>query len=124
MTTFHADDAHRFRFEADGFEHWVYRDGTGPGVLLMHELNGMSPKCIELAGRIVQRGYTVYMPLFFGAPGDDNGAVGTAHVAALCVRREFECLATDRTSAVSSWLRALCRRMKGECDELGVKFCV
>ena len=63
----------------DGFEvseftdetitHPVYVRGSGPGVLLLHELPGMVPQCVELARLIAQRGFTVFMPLLFGEAG-------------------------------------------------------
>src|SRR5689334_7192053 len=116
----HIDAQHRFMFSDEGIDHWVYRDGNGPGVLILHELPGMTPKCIELAERVMNRGYTVYLPLFFGEPGDDSSFQGAIHVTALCVRHEFECFATEKTSPVSKWLRALCRQMKQECGGAGV----
>jgi dienelactone hydrolase len=38
----------------------------------------------------------------------------------MCIRHEFECFATSRTSRISHWLRALCARMKAECGGRGV----
>jgi dienelactone hydrolase len=120
MLPIHIDDHHRFMFAEGEMEHWVYRDGAGPGVLILHELPGMTPKCIELAQRVMNRGFTVYLPLFFGDPGDESSLQGGMHVTALCIRREFECFATDKTSPVSVWLRALCRQMKSECGGVGI----
>ena len=120
MTAINVDEAHRFSFEHEGIEHFVYKDGAGPGVLVMHELPGMTPKCIELAERIMNAGYTVYLPLFFGEPGEDSDFRGGIHVTALCVRHEFECLATDKTGRVSHWIRALCGRIRSECGGKGV----
>jgi len=47
------DGDHCFEFEHDGITHPVYRDGSGPGVLVMHEMPGMTPKCLELADRLI-----------------------------------------------------------------------
>lgn len=48
----------------------VFRIGTsGPPILLLHELPGLTPETFKLAERIAARGYTVYMPLLFGEPG-------------------------------------------------------
>jgi len=41
-----------FSFEYAAIRHPVFRRGTGPGVVLMHELPGMTPLCIPLAERI------------------------------------------------------------------------
>lgn len=35
----------RFQFEHDGIRHDVFSRGPGPGVLIMHELPGMTPSC-------------------------------------------------------------------------------
>lgn len=41
--------------------------GTGPGVMLMHELPGMTPSCIELAKRLAEvEGFRIYLPLLYG----------------------------------------------------------
>ena len=116
--TIHIDDAHRFLFADGGISHPVYRDGTGPGVLILHELPGMSDACIRLADLVMNEGYTVYLPLFFGRPGQSSSRKGLASV--LCLRREFYLLATDRSSPISGWLLALCRRIKEECGGKGV----
>jgi len=116
--TIHIDDAHRFEFTEGGISHPVYRDGTGPGVLLLHELPGMSDRCIHLAELVMRAGYTVYLPLLFGRPGQSSGLKGMA--AVLCLRREFNLFATDRSSPISGWLLALCRRIKAECGGKGV----
>lgn len=47
--TIQIDDAHRFQFAEGGISHPVYRDGAGPGILILHELPGMSDACIRLA---------------------------------------------------------------------------
>ncbi|MDP9120534.1 MAG: dienelactone hydrolase family protein [Acidobacteriota bacterium] len=114
----HIDDAHRFLFEEGGISHPVYRDGSGPGILILHELPGMSDACIRLADLVLREGYTVYLPLFFGSPGQSSGLRGLASV--LCLRREFHLFATDRSSPISGWLVALCRRIKEECGGKGV----
>lgn len=122
MTKILIDDAHRFTFAHEGITHRVYRDGSGPGVLILHELPGMTPECIQLGQRVMDAGYTTYLPLLFGNPGDNaTSALPTlARVTKLCIQREFECLATDKTSRISHWLRALCVKMKSECDGKGV----
>ena len=114
------DDDHRFVFKHEGITHSVYRDGQGPAVLLMHELPGMSPKCIEVAGRLIGKGFSVYLPLFFGEPRQHSVVRGLAGTAWLCVRHELNALSTDGRSEISVWLRALCRRMLGECGGRGV----
>ena len=38
---YHVDDDHKFVFQDGNITHPVYRDGQGPGVLILHELPGM-----------------------------------------------------------------------------------
>ena len=42
----------RFEFDRGGIKERVYRCGTGPGVIVMHELPGMVPECVALAKAI------------------------------------------------------------------------
>src|SRR5579872_605189 len=62
-------DFDSFCFMARGISHTVYVKGTGPAVLLLHELNGLSPMCIDFAREIAANGFAVYMPLLFGEAG-------------------------------------------------------
>ena len=95
-----------FRFTGtDGKERCVYHAGTGPGVLLMHEMPGMSPVCTDLAREIAAAGFTIYLPLLFGRPGEDRGLLPMFSV---CVRREFHLFATGRRSPITNWMRDLC----------------
>ena len=113
------DGDHRFVFEHDGITHTVFRDGSGPGVLVMHEAPGMSNRCLALADRLIGAGFSAYLPLFFGKPGMDNKLVGLAS-AVLCLRKELNSLSTNAPSEIAGWLRALCRKMHAECGGRGV----
>ena len=94
-----------FRFAAgNGIEHCVYYAGTGPAVIVMHELPGLDPPCIELAEAIKAAGFTVYLPLLFGRPGRGRGMLP---LFTLCVRREFQLFAAGRHSSVTDWMREL-----------------
>jgi dienelactone hydrolase len=106
------DGFERFEFERDGKTKPVYRRGRGPGVILMHELPGMVPECIDLARAIAAAGYTVFMPLFFGRPGQRPKMI--ASTATVCLSREFTALSRGRTSPITGWLRALARLARQE----------
>jgi dienelactone hydrolase len=47
----------------------VYRKGSGPAVVIMTEIPGITPAVIGFAERVVAEGFTVFMPRFFGPPG-------------------------------------------------------
>lgn len=99
-----------FRFAHEDKDRVVYRRGVGPGVLLLHELPGMIPECIDLARRLADHGYTVFMPLFHGEPGQNRGIL----VPLFCLRREFSLFAANRTSPIATWFRALARQVAAE----------
>ncbi|MDQ4024646.1 MAG: dienelactone hydrolase family protein [Actinomycetota bacterium] len=98
-------DFDRFPFSAGGITHTVYKKGSGPVVIVLHELPGLSPTALDLGRRLAER-FTVLMPLLFGSPGQNSGKRGFVQI---CLAREFTLLRTNRTSKVTGWLRALAR---------------
>jgi len=52
----------RASFQHDGMTHDVYRGGTGPAVIVMHEMPGLHQGVIHFAQRLVDAGYSVYLP--------------------------------------------------------------
>ncbi len=118
--SFPVDDAHRSSFTFGSITHDVFAHGDGPGVLILHELPGMTPECLNLAEVVRLAGYRVYLPLFFGSPGQDPSKV-TIGLTALnvCVRREFRFLATKEDSPITPWLRALSRKVFDQTKSRG-----
>jgi dienelactone hydrolase len=106
-----------FTFAFEGVEKAVYRRGEGPAVVLIHELPGMMPECVDLARRIADLGYCVYMPLLFGAPMKEYGMTPLLWP---CVWREFSVLSRRGKSPITDWLRALARRAFAERGGKGV----
>ena len=106
-------------FSYDGVTRPVYRRGSGPGVIVIHEIPGITPAVARFAERVAEAGFTVLMPRLFGTPGR---ALSVPYVmgqaARICVSREFKVLASRQASPVTEWLRALCRSAH---DELGGK---
>ncbi len=95
---------------ADGVTHPTYRKGTGPGVIVIHEIPGLTPDVIAFGQEVVDAGFTVVMPHLFGTPERPMSPayVGTV-LPRLCVSREFTTMAIGRTSPVAVWLRSLAR---------------
>lgn len=118
----------REAFDSDGVAHPVYRKGTGPCVVVMTEVPGITPMVLGFADSIVAMGCTAVLPDLFGDAGRDpmaSGAIGRyAYVARtfaqLCVSREFTLLATGRSSKVVDWLRALAHEEHERCGGPGV----
>ena len=110
----------RTQFEHDGTTREVYRAGSGPAVVVIHEMPGLHPVVTEFGQRLVDAGFTVYMPSLFGRPGRSFTTGGLIRATAeVCVAREFTVLA-DRTPLIISWLRALAARAHAECGGPGV----
>lgn len=108
-------------FSADGLTRTVYRCGSGPAVIIIHEIPGITPKVREFAERVVARGHTVFMPSLVGTPGKDpSGAYLGKSMIRVCVAKEFSNWATRSTSRVIGYLRALAKQAHDECGGPGV----
>lgn len=118
------DDLHDFGKRAvtlDGETHDVYVQGTGPAVIVIAEVPGITPKVAEFARKVSALGCTVYLPLLFGSPGADPTiprALGV--LAKACISREFSTFALRQASPVTDWLRALARQAHADCGGPGV----
>ncbi|MGK7934479.1 MAG: dienelactone hydrolase family protein [Xenococcaceae cyanobacterium] len=98
----------------------VYKKGSGAAVILMHELPGMIPECVDLARRLAEN-FTVYMPLLFGEPNKPFSIPKMLqYTAQICISQEFYCFAQHKSSPITEWLKALCRQAKQECGGKGV----
>ncbi|MEN8182937.1 MAG: dienelactone hydrolase family protein [Myxococcota bacterium] len=110
-----------FALGHDGATRSVYRRGSGPGVVIIHEIPGITPEVARFARFVVDDGFTVFLPHLFGTPGKPFSASYVAsQMVRACVSREFSVLARGQTSPVTSWLRALCRHAHAECGGPGV----
>jgi dienelactone hydrolase len=99
----------------------VYAAGTGPAVIVIHEMPGLHPGVIDFGRRVVDCGFHVRMPSLFGTPGKPFGwgyVLRTFPPA--CVAREFTTWALNRTSPVTAWLRALAADAHAACGGPGV----
>lgn len=101
--------------------HPTCRKGVGPGVVLIHEIPGITPEVLRFADEVVDRGYTVVVPHLFGDPGAPAtvSQIITA-IARVCVSNEFTELKAGVTSPVADWLRSLARSLHSELGGPGV----
>jgi hypothetical protein len=105
----------------DGVTHATYRKGTGPGVIVIHEIPGITPEVVAFAEEVVAAGFTVVMPSLFGTDGAPMTArTVAASIGRVCVSREFTKLRTGETTPVAGWLRSLARELHGEVGGPGV----
>jgi len=115
------EDFDTFSFTHDGATRTVYKRGSGPGVVVMHEIPGITPEVERFARRVSDAGFTVYLPHMFGTPGKPLSIPYAAgQMLRACVSREFHVLAKGESSPITDWLRALCRRAHAECGGPGV----
>ncbi len=106
---------------ADGVTHPTYRKGSGPGVIVIHEMPGLTPSVIGFGEEVVAAGFTVVMPQLFGTPEAPMSMGNVLKVLPrACVSREFTTMARGETSPVAAWLRSLARSLHGELGGPGV----
>ena len=110
-----------FPFEALGRRRTVYTRGEGPGVVVMHEIPGIIPEVSRFATRVAEEGFRVFVPDMFGTPGREfSGGYAAGQMLRACISREFHVLASDGSSPIVDWLRALCRHAHEACGGPGV----
>lgn len=111
----------RRQVDVDGVVKTVYVAGTGPAVVLMPEMPGISPDVLRLARWVRDAGFTVHVPSLFGRDGAyPTVEDGERVVRRACVSAEFRAFAGGGTSPVTAWLRGLARRAHAECGGPGV----
>jgi dienelactone hydrolase len=105
----------------DGIARRVHVSGSGPAVIVMTEMPGISPHVARFARWVREAGFTVYMPSLFGRDGAvPQAEEGIAVFKRACVSAEFRAFAADESSPVTQWLRALARLAHAECGGPGV----
>jgi dienelactone hydrolase len=118
-------------FTHEGKTRTVFRTGTGPAVIVMSEVPGITPKVAGFARTVAGIGCTAVMPHLFGVPGRDPNpdarggrmgmlAYGLSTVVPLCISREFTVFATGKSSPAITWLRALAKAEHERCGGPGV----
>jgi len=100
----------------------VFRRGEGPAAIVIHEMPGIHPLVVRFADRVAEAGMTAFLPSLFGTPGKEFSRPYYLSELAknVCVRREFDLWAKDRSSPIVDWLRALARHAFAECGGRGV----
>ena len=111
----------RGSFTAAGYTRDTYRRGSGPAVIVVHEIPGITPKVTQFANDVVAAGFTVVMPSLVGTPGKDvSGPYLAQSMAKVCISKEFTHWALNQTSPIIGWLRALARSLHLELGGPGV----
>ena len=105
----------------DGATRTVWRAGTGPAVIVMSEVPGITPRVAGFARAVTGLGCTAVVPHLFGTDGRaPSGRAIAGTLVEACISREFTLLARGRSSPVTRWLTALARDEHGRCGGPGV----
>ncbi len=99
----------------------VHVAGSGPAVIVISEMPGISPHVARFSRWVRDAGFTVYMPSLFGRDGavpavEEGGAV----MQRACMSAEFRAFAANKSSPVTRWLRSLARLAHEQCGGPGV----
>jgi dienelactone hydrolase len=115
------DDFTRRSITLHGVTKVVYVAGTGPAVIVMTEMPGISPQVARFSRWVRDAGFTAYMPSLFGRDGAVPGAEeGLAVLQRACISAEFRAVAANESSPATRWLRSLAKLAHEECGGPGV----
>jgi dienelactone hydrolase len=108
-------------FTNAGITHDLYTRGSGPGVVLLPEIPGMTPPVMGLADHLVDAGFTVTVISLFGRPGRSISAgYAAGSFASACISREFRAFAKRSDRPVAEYVRAVARQVHDRVGGPGV----
>jgi dienelactone hydrolase len=108
-------------FTAEGKTRDIYRTGSGPAVIVMSEVPGITPLVADFGKKVAAIGCTAVLPNMFGTPGKSPSipyALQTFVHA--CISHEFSTMVAGRTSPIITWLKALAKAEHERCGGPGV----
>jgi dienelactone hydrolase len=115
------DGFERVQFTAEGKTRDLYLTGSGPAVIVISEIPGITPLVAEFARKVADIGCTAVLPHLFGEPGRSVSArYAMESMLHACISHEFATLASGKTSPVTTWLRALAKSQHERCGGPGV----
>lgn len=95
--------------EFEGAEH-----ESAPAVLLLHEITGVSPACIEFASKLSDSGFRVYVPVLFGSEGQHGKWVSLKTFAKVLFSPDWHLLRGGRTPRIADPIQQLCNSISTE----------
>ncbi|MCZ2822838.1 MULTISPECIES: dienelactone hydrolase family protein [unclassified Modestobacter] len=108
-------------FTNAGITHTLYTRGSGPGVVLLPEVPGLTPEVLGLADHLVGAGFTVTVVELFGDPGRPmSPGYAARSFAGACISREFRAFAKRADRPVAEYVRAVARRVHDRVGGPGV----
>ena len=118
------DDLADFSLETMNLENQtkdVFWKGTGPCIVVLSEIPGITPEVAEFARRIADHGFTVAMPNLFGTPGKPfSNGYALKSMTRACISKEFFIFARGKSSPVTKWIRKLVGVAVSRCGGEGV----
>jgi dienelactone hydrolase len=115
------EDFERRKVRFEGRARDVFVSGDGPGVIIIHEIPGITPEVARFARWVRDAGFKVFLPSLLGAPGKPNGPGYVLQSSfRACIAREFKLWAKDETSPIVDWLKHLAKQVHEECGGPGV----
>jgi dienelactone hydrolase len=101
--------------------HATYRKGSGPGVIVIAEIPGITADVVTFAEEVVGLGCTVVLPHLFGqVPSSDSPMAMMGSLGRACINREFNKLRVGETSPIATWLRSLAKELHADLGGPGV----
>ena len=82
-------------------------EAQGPGIIVLHELPGLNKHVLDLASKISDEDFQVFVPCLFGKPGQDSVLKGGISSLALCIREVMTRFAGGQPSSLSLQLQTL-----------------
>ncbi|MCS5718013.1 dienelactone hydrolase family protein [Herbiconiux sp. CPCC 205763] len=111
----------RSPFTGGGSTYDCYEKGSGPGVVLIPELPGITPQVLGLAEHLVDEGFTVVVPSPFGVPEKEGSPGYTLRtIARICVSAEFRAFALDAKRPIAAFVRAVAADLNSRTPGAGV----
>lgn len=108
-----------FEYSLNGMTHTVFTAGSGPGVVLMHELPGMTREFWRLANWLAEH-FTVWAPDLFG----NDSTPTKPHMGKLlfkaCISREINLFSNNDPGPITQWLRSLSKKLHEKTQGPGV----
>ena len=99
----------------------VYVAGTGPAVVVLPEIPGITPEVADFGRRVVEAGFTVWIASLFGTPGKEfSEGYAMRTLVSQCVRKEFLAFARSKGAPVTNWMRELVTHAHAESGGAGV----
>src|SRR5207244_3177378 len=99
----------------------VYTLGSGPAVVILHEVPGLTPDVAHFGRLVAERKMTAVIPLLCGEAGRPSSTgYFVSEMAKICVSREFMMFAKSESAPITDWLRALARRAHAEHPGPGI----